>query len=324
MKFCQSINAYENGKGFPDTGHRGSSTAGIANILLLVCVMPPTYKKPKARQQYLLKRQKVQSKVQSKLKKHAASAKAKPGPAFGAKAFPPAKAKPVAPQQPAPTPAAALRNVPEPVDEEKKFPAGYRATLHYNGAGRTVTAAVRYETEKVDPLIKTVHVAPNGEVVHREFIGPAKREAWMDQAGNEYNKNDVKTAQVMPDGTLKPVVIEKTKDIEVDPVDPAVAEDFLPYSYLELWGEGDSDNEGMRKVAADLIKTGKIGAIKQFSHGYGKIYVGFMRPIFAKDGKSFGVEVMLSENKRHRRRWMLVDKAAAAPKAAKAEVPQLW
>ena len=286
--------------------------------------MPPTYK-PKARQQYLLKRQKVQSKIQSKLKKHAA--KAKPGPASGAKAFPKAKAKPVAPQQPAPqppTPAAALQNVPEPVAEEKKLPAGYRATLHYNGAGITVTAAVRYETEKVDPLIKTVHLAPNGDVVHREFIGPAKREAWMDQAGNEYNKNDVKTAQVMSDGTLKPVVIEKTKDIEVDPVDPGVAEDFLPYSYLELWGEGDSDNEGMRKVAADLIKTGKIGAIKQFSHGYGKIYVGFMRPIFAKDGKSFGVEVMLSENKRHRRRWMLVDKAAAAPKAAKAEVPQLW
>ena len=84
--------------------------------------MPPTYKKPKARQQYLLKRQKVQSKIQSKLKKHATSAiKAKPGPASGAKAFPKAtaKVKPTVAPQP-PTPAAALQNVPEPVEEKKK------------------------------------------------------------------------------------------------------------------------------------------------------------------------------------------------------------
>ena len=90
-----------------------------------------------------------------------------------------------------------------------------------------------------------------------------------------------------------------------------------------MWGESDSDDDGLRKTVYDLMKNGKIGAIKEFSHGYGKVYVGFMKPVLSKDGKHFGVEIMLSENRRKRRRLMLVDKSAL-PKAEKAEIPKLW
>jgi hypothetical protein len=259
------------------------------------------YKETQSKQQYLLQR-KVKSKVQSKLKQRSASG--------GAKSAIPAQ--PVAP----------LQNAPEE-EEQAKLPAGYKATMHYKGEGINITAAVRYETEKTDPLIKTVHVASNGEVVHREYVGPKKEEKWLDDNGKEYNKAEVRTAQVMPDGTLKPIVIEKTKDINVEPVAPEVMDEFLPYSFLEVWGESESDDDGLRKTAYDLLKSGKIGAIKEFSHGYGKVYVGFMKPILSKDGKHFGVEIMLSENKRKRRRLMLVDKSAI-PKAEKAEIPKLW
>jgi len=258
------------------------------------------YKETQSKQQYLLQR-KIKSKVQSKLKQHSASRRQK-------SAIP---AQPIAP----------LQNAPE---EEEKLPAGFKATMHYKGEGVNVTAAVRYETEKTDPLIKTVHVASNGEVVHREYVGPKKEEKWLDDNDKEYNKAEVKTAQVMPDGTLKPIVIEKTKDISVEPVAPEIMDEFLPYSFLEVWGESDSDEDGLRKTAFDLMKNGKIGAIKEFSHGYGKVYVGFMKPIVSKDGKSFGVEIMLAENKRKRRRWMPADKSGVALKVGKAEIPQLW
>ena len=151
-------------------------------------------------------------------------------------------------------------------------------------------------------------------LVHREFVGPAKVEKWFDENGNEVAKADVQTAQVMPDGTLQPVVVSKTKEIKVEPVDADVPQNFLPYSFLEVWGESDSDTDGLRKMGADLVKTGKVGAIKEFSHGYGKMYVGFLRPIMSKDGSKFGVEIMLAENKRSRRRWIPAE-AGRGPKA---------
>jgi len=128
----------------------------------------------------------------------------------------------------------------------------------------------------------------------------------------------------MPDGTLQPITITKTKDLVVDPVDADVARDFLPYSFLEVWGESDSDDDGIRKMSGDLMESGKIGAIKEFSHGYGKVYVGFLKPLMSKDGSRFGVEIMLAENRRKRRRWMLAEKETSSQKASKPVVPQLW
>ena len=74
------------------------------------------------------------------------------------------------------------------------------------------------------------------------------------------------------------------------------------------------------------MKNGKIGAIKEFSHGYGKMYVGFLKPIMSKDGTKFGVEIMLAENRRQRRRWMLAEDAGVKKAKAKAApaVPSLW
>jgi hypothetical protein len=260
----------------------------------------------RSKQQYALKRKTVKSKVQEKLRK-----KPKPIPF---KAVPKKQPKP------------ALK-IPPLVDAapeaEQKLPSGYKAKIHYSNENVKVTADIRYETEKTNPLIQVKNIGPKGEIVHKTFVGPAKREVWLDETGKEVNKADVRQAQLMPDGSLKPIIISKTKDINVDPVAAEVPQDFLPYSYLEVWGEGESDEDGIRKMAADLMKTGKVGAIKEFSHGYGKVYVGFLRPIMSKDGKKFGVEIMLAENKRSRRRWMLAEKDLK-PKAEKPDLPTLW
>jgi hypothetical protein len=120
------------------------------------------------------------------------------------------------------------------------------------------------------------------------------------------------------------VIVAKTKEIKVEPVDADVPQNFLPYSFLEVWGESDSDADGLRKMGADLMKTGKVGAIKEFSHGYGKMYVGFLRPIMNKDGSKFGIEIMLAENKRSRRRWMPAEAGPSTQKANKPVTPQLW
>ncbi len=276
-------------------------------------------KKPASKQQYVLKRKStVKNVVSAKLKKQTQTKQAQ----AAAKKIQPVKAA-TRPKQKTmvlkmPQTAAAAEVI------EEKLPPGFKAKLEYKNIGISVSADVRYETEKTDSLVKIKHIGPQGEIVHKELIGPSKVEKWFDEKGNEVAKADVRTAQEMPDGTLQPVQISKTKDIKVEPVDADVPSNFLPYSFLEVWGEGESDEDGLRKMGADLIKTGKVGAIKEFSHGYGKMYVGFLRPIMSKDGSKFGVEIMLAENKRQRRRWMLAEPGPSKQKPNKPVVPSLF
>lgn len=267
--------------------------------------MKMSYGKGGTKQQYAL-RKKIKSTVQSKVKKN----------------------------QKGKTPTTTKRRqtvlkAPKKDTPAKKLPPGFKAKVHYKSGKVKITADVRYETEKTDPLIKVKNIGPKGEIVHKRFIGPKKEVKWFDEQGNEVAAVDVQTAQMMPDGTFKPVSITRTKDIKVDPVDAEVANDFLPYSYLELWGETDEDTDGLREVSADLMKQGKVGAIKEFSHGRDKMYVGFLRPTISKDGKQFGIEVMLAENRRKRRRWMLAEPSQQqgkqkAQKTRAPTVPQLW
>ena len=266
--------------------------------------MPPKYRKG-SQQQYVVKqklKQKVKSKVQQKLKKSAVK------------------------QRPKGKVLVHPKVVPAATEPTERLFAGYKAKLTYQNGGLNVSADVRYETEKTDPLVKIVNVDKNLNQVTRTFEGPAKREVYRNQNGDEVPKAEVGQAQVMPDGSLKPVKLEKTKDIKVEPVDARIANDFLPYSFLEVWGDGESDDDGLRKMSVDLMKNGKVGAIKEFSHGFGKMYVGFLKPIMNDDGTKFGVEVMLAENKRSRRRWMLAEKSPNAPahKASAPTVPSFW
>jgi len=255
------------------------------------------YKK-RSSQQYVLQRKKVLSKVETKLK---TKAKAK---------------KPRSLIEPEPLAAKAK-------EEAVSLPRGQPATLHYKGETVKVSAKIRYETMKTEPFIKTVNVA-DGEIVHRKFVGPEKKLVWLDGEGKEHDKKDVKLMQQRDDGSLVPIEVSKTKDITVEPVDPKVVEAFQPYSSLEVWGEDDAADDSLREFAYDLIKNKQVGAIKKFSHGFGKVYVGFVHPILAKDGKSFTLEVMLSENKKQFRRWTSAEPEKRKVKAEEPEIPQLW
>jgi hypothetical protein len=263
----------------------------------------PSYRK-RSKQQYVVKRKKIISKVESKLKKAAKASKKKP------------KVEAL----PAAAPAPKVKEAEAPLGK------GRKATLRFKGFGLNIKANVRYETEKVDPLIKTAYVA-DGKIVTKKFIGPKKRVAWVDEDGKEHDKSKVQQVQILKDGRMIPIKIEKTKVIEVEAVPAKVMDEFHPYSFLEVWGEDDEDVDAIRDLAFELKTRGMIGAVKKFSHGYGKIYVGFLKPIISKDGKHFVFEIMLSENKKKWRRWMPTEKAltkARKQKAAEPEVPDLW
>jgi len=258
-----------------------------------------TYKK-RSSQQYVLQRKKVLSKVETKLK---------------------TKGKKKLIIEPAIEPSVETKEKEEAVS----LPRGQPATLHYKGETVKVSANIRYETMKTEPLIKTVNVA-DGKIVHRNFVGPEKKLVWVDDEGKEHDKKDVKLMQQRDDGSLVPIEISKTKDITVEPIDPKVMDAFQPYSFIEIWGEDDTADDSLREFAYDLAKNQKVGAVKKFSHGFGKVYVGFIRPILSKDGKSFTLELMVSENKKKHRRWTPAEPEATKRKvkAEEPEIPEMW
>jgi len=262
-----------------------------------------SYRK-RGHQQYALERKKVLSSVEAKVKK-AARQKAVSKPALTV---------PISKE--------------EPKEEEiEALSKGQPATLHYKGDGVKISANIRYETMKTEPLIKTVNMA-DGKVVYKRFEGPAKVEIWVDSEGKKHDKKDVKLMQQLKDGSFVPIVISKTKDIYVEPVDPRVMDEFQPYSFIEMWGEGEGGEDALRDFAYDLVKSKKIGAVEKFSHGFGKVYVGFIRPVLSKDGRSFTVEMTVSENKKKHRRWMAAEKGLVAEKKKEAkaepEIPKMW
>src|SRR4030042_6135938 len=99
------------------------------------------YKKGGSKQQYAL-RKRVKSTVKDKLKKNKGKAKT--------------RKKQTVLTMPQTLPAAA--------EEEVKLPPGFKAKLHYNSGNVKITADVRYETEKTDPLVKGKKMCPKGEI----------------------------------------------------------------------------------------------------------------------------------------------------------------
>jgi len=256
--------------------------------------------KRRSSQQYVLERKKALSSVESKVK----------------------KAQKGKPKMPKPLVTTVTQ---EEKKEELALSKGQPATLHYKSESVKVSAKIRYETMKTEPLVKTLHMA-DGKIVHMKYIGPQKQLVWVDDEGKEHDKKDVKLVQQLKDGSFVPVVISKTKDINVEPVDPRVMEEFQPYSFIEIWGEDEGSEDALRDFAYDLVKNKKIGAVEKFSHGFGKVYVGFMRPVISKDGKTFTVEMMVSENKKKHRRWMVAEKGFAEKKKKpeEPEIPKMW
>jgi len=260
----------------------------------------PSYRKG-SKQQYAVKRKKVLSKVEAKVKK---------------------AGKTKATKLPMPKPEASASKSAATAPSSLK--GGRKATLRFKGFGLNIKANVRYETEKVEPLIKTAYVA-DGKIVTKKFIGPKKRVAWVDESGKEHDKSKVQQVQILDDGSMIPIKIEKTKVIDVEAVPAKIMDEFHPDSFLEVWGQDDEDIDALRDLAFELKSKGMVGAVKKFSHGYGKVYVAFIRPILSKDGKSFVLEMMLSENKKKHRRWMPTEKALKAKKKAEEpKVPELW
>jgi len=52
----------------------------------------------------------------------------------------------------------------------REIAPGFKAKLSYDGDGVKVSADIRYETEKTDPLIQIKHIGSKGEIVHRELL----------------------------------------------------------------------------------------------------------------------------------------------------------
>jgi hypothetical protein len=213
---------------------------------------------------------------------------------------------------------------------KENYTGGYKAQLECEVDGVKYDIPVRWETEKVDPLVQSEYRTIKGDkIVNRKFVGPSKRMVYVDEDGEEVSKSEFHLVQVMPDGSTEPIdEFSKTKNINGKAYRKELMEEFHPHSYVEIWGDSTGSQNELRSLAFKLIKTGQIIAVQQFSKSKGrKAYVGFIRAVTDDEG-NFTLEMMVSENKRRRRRWMPSERAIVGEEdevAGKtAKVPKLF
>ena len=238
------------------------------------------------------------------------------------------------------------RVVPDPdrFVSKEAYEGGRKAHLTFSmevdGEIFTVDTDVRWETMKADKLVNTEHRTPDGKLVSKRYIGPKKRAAWIDEDGDERNAADVQLGQILPDGSWEPIdPFTATKEIEAEPRPKELMDSFLPNSFLEVWADNTEGQKQLRELARKLHFSGKVAAVRQFVKSKGtKAYVGFIKPVHDPDhdpndpdhDEVFGLEMMVSESRRKRRRWMpaedipVLDPSKQKATGKKAKVPELF
>ena len=219
---------------------------------------------------------------------------------------------------------------------KEAYEGGRKARLSFSmevdGETFTVDTDVRWETMKADKLVNTEYRTPDGKVVNKKYLGPSKRAAWVDVDGDERIAADVQLGQILPDGSWEPIdPFTATKEIEAEPRPKELMDSFLPNSFLEIWGDSTESQRELRELARKLYFSGKVAAVRQFVKSKGtKAYVGFIKPVLDPDDEVFGLEMMVSESRRKRRRWMpvedipVLDPSKVEKTGKKAKVPELF
>lgn len=211
-------------------------------------------------------------------------------------------------------------------------PMGYgkKANLHVTINNAEYDIPIRWETEKVDPLIK-VGLFVGDTPIFKRYEGAKKTLVWIDAAGKHYDPADVVQKQILKSGKLKEIPkITQTKEITAKPIAKGVMNDFAPEDHVEIWAEQARDMDELRKLAFDLLKGNKVAAVQRFARSAGrKMYVGFIYPVLKPGTDEFTVEMMIAQNKRNRRRWMSAESIAMQREAERkgqveVEVPKLW
>jgi len=194
-----------------------------------------------------------------------------------------------------------------------------------------IDAPIRWETQKVEKLVKTEQRSTDDLLVKVKYIGPKKRKALVDSNGKERSKDEVGLFQILPDGTRQEITpFKQSKSIKAEGRDKAIMKEFLPAAFIEVWADSTEGQKQLRTLAWYLLRGDKVAAVRSFARATGaKAYVGFIYPVLSPDGKTFGMEMMISENRRERKRWMpsepteVVD-ADEADDEFTADVPDLF
>ena len=191
---------------------------------------------------------------------------------------------------------------------------------------------IRWETQKVEKLVQTEYRTTEGVLCFKKYVGgtPGKL-SFVDVDGKIRKDDEVLLVQVLPDGSRKEIdPFTQSKAIKAEARNKEMMNSFLPESYLEIWADNTEGQRQLRKLAWYMIKSGKVAAVREFAKAKGaKAYVGFIYPVLGPDGKTFGLEMMCSENRRERKRWMPSEPAEVVEpekekKEVKAEVPDLF
>ena len=220
---------------------------------------------------------------------------------------------------------------------KEAYEGGRKAHLTFSmdidGEVFAISTDIRWETMKANKLVQTEYRTPEDLQVKKKYIGPSKRAAWIDEDGDERSPDDVQLGQLLPDGGWEPIdPFTATKAIDAEPRPKELMDKFLPNSFLEIWGDSTESQQELRKLARKLYFEGQVAAVKSFVKAKGtKAYVGFIKPVQDPDDPEvFGLEMMVSESRRQRRRWMpaeeipVLDPSKMKETGKTAKVPEVF
>jgi hypothetical protein len=195
-----------------------------------------------------------------------------------------------------------------------------------------IDTEIRWESQKTERLVQTEYRTTDGVLCYKKYVGGVSGKLkYVDVDGKIRDQSEVILVQVLPDGSRKEIdPFSQSKEIKAEARKKEIVNAFLPDSYLEIWADSTEGQRQLRRLAWYLLRNGEVAAVRQFAKAKGtKAYVGFIYPVLGPDGKTFGLEMMVSENRRDRKRWMPsepaeVVEAEEESEEVKPEVPELW
>lgn len=202
----------------------------------------------------------------------------------------------------------------QPKEKGKRQGYGSKLRLKVNLPQLSMDTECRHEEIESRAVIQVVRVRRSDEAPVKYGANTTWHYIYKDEAGNEVQEADVRTDQILPDGSIKKDIqeFEQTKEMEISEEDLRSIDrlnDYAVISYRQLWGDNAG---GLKQLAEHLVKSAKFAVSKLVLRKGFTEYFSMIYPQFNEDKSKFIIMMALCQRKLLPTRWMDANVTAEA------------